>query len=231
MNRRMMVAWVGVALAGFHSSMARAQGAFESEIKIYHVLTKITWDSSRGGSPCDACDIRYHLEEQLDDVALTMKGRDLTWNGAKEPDHPLIHRVGVFHIMLPREDPAGSIGATSATEYFDMEDGHYVVRRTGSELGLRMEFRLTHEPGVSEDLFVNDYRLDFSYIKERASLPGVETLDVGKPVIESLTSSGKWQFRVGEWSCLRLNVPSKGKLYVFVRTVATFDTNPKPKKP
>ena len=193
-----------------------AEEVYETEIRMYQVLTNISGDTSQT-LPCTTGDIVHEIDQALDGVTLTMKGGHLSWNDAPEPNHPLIVPSGSMRLIMSKSNPVGSLVARSETQYFHTPDGdRWVLATSEASPGIEFEMRLTPD-AHTDGVVANDYRFEFAYIKERTPLRGV-TLDVGKPTIDSIVSKGTWRLRLGEWSCLFAQVPSKGRLYVFSRT-------------
>lgn len=218
MKRWMILVEMAGACALLASSSARSdEPDYEAEIRVYQVLTSIGGTSSQT-LPCSTSDIVHEINEQLGEQTLVMKGKDLLWNGSgvEHPKQPLIQYMNWLHMGLPRKDPAGTVEAREEAEYFELEGETWYFRKATTKPGMHIEFNMKPEPS-HEDVFDSDFNFEFIYVASREPLKDVRTLDVGKPRLETIASRGKWLFRLGEWSCLRLSVPSKGRLYVFVR--------------
>jgi hypothetical protein len=210
----------GVGIIGFvlWGAVVWAEPHYRSEIRMFQVLTNIAGNSSQT-LPCSTGDIVHEINEQLGDQTLEMKGKDLKWNGsdAVHPDHPLIVYLRSLHVTLSRDEQVETLDSREPVEYFAFENDVWQLRTSDTKPGFRLEFHLKPGPGA-EDVFTNSYNFEFTFITERATPTGPTILDVGEPLFETIGSRGKWQFRLGEWSCLRLSVPSKGRLYLFVKT-------------
>jgi len=199
----------GAGLSG--SSVAEGQ-KYTVETRIYRVLTNISGESSQT-LPCSTADIVHKLNEDLDGITLRMEGDALKWDRFDEPRSPLIQRVAEHHGTMT-EGEADHVVRTADTEYFErVEDDWEFSKMEWIANATDFTFRPEPDrPGVIR----NTYSLKLTYIKERAPVPGIRTLNVGKPTLASIESKGTWLFRLGEWSCLRAQVPSEGRLYIFL---------------
>ncbi len=188
---------------------------YNCDIQIYRILGGSTGNSSQT-LPSTSSDIVHLINETFDGVELKMDGKVLTWNGAETPPSFLVQHVATLQIVGPAKKTA-TLKTVTKAEYFEFKDGQWAFAVTddpspGAEIRIRLAPK-NGQPGV----LANTYEFKCWYIKERAPLPGVTALNVGKPVIMSLEFKGEWQLRPGEWSCLRTPVPSQGQLYVFLR--------------
>jgi|GEM_PF-3735472 len=220
--------WCALMLIAFSPAVrARGEGsapALKVDLKVYRVMTSVSGTSSqRLEAPPGVfheADLQFGLSRGAHDaydVHLVMKGDQLTWDGEAEPDHEAIKGLAAGSMTIgPAAPGAIKIVEADPPEYFERApDGSYKLKTIERETGVRLTLKWDPERGPSTIGF-SDFVFESVIATGRKPLAGV-SLDVGEPILDVRRIQGPLACRPDEWFGMAYEVPSQGRLYVFLK--------------
>lgn len=195
------------------------------EMQIYQVLTNLTGNGQSSRTlPGDEGSYQI-LHVKLDDVALDMEGRTLTWDGEPFPSHHAIRNLARPSMILFEGQEVGMhVRANEPVEYLDRrEDGLFELKTLDTEesnrLGIATSLTVRRSMQRStEPVLEIDMTLSYRWIGGRERIEGVD-LNIGKPVLSTKTLDCFFGARPDEWVCYRTAIRSQGYIYLFMRVI------------
>ncbi|MBI4558020.1 MAG: hypothetical protein HY706_10605 [Candidatus Hydrogenedentes bacterium] len=195
---------------------------FKVELRMYQVTTRITGNGLTSQTLPGINGLLHVIHEKLGETELVMDGKQLTWNGADAPSDKNIS-ISANPVVITIENKKASIEIVKdgPVQYFARTpDGHFELQALNDEdprnkLGIVIGLTPRRVEGKPDELNC-DFSFHSSWIKGREPLEGVG-LDVGKPILETVTAEGPLGARLGEWVCYRTIAEGQGAIYLFMK--------------